>query len=213
MGIRCKLTAHIAMAVAVSVFSAFQTSDARATTFNWDFVGTFTYIAPGNTFIFPGETISGSGSLTATYVSGSEYLVTSITGAASGSGGVYNSVSYPSVSDDLIGPLATGTFYNNDNKLFFPMAPQFVDSNGLGIYGNTDGTNFNLFYGSCGDNIVSYCLVTGGNHPGSLASLSLEVTEVTPTPLPAALPLFASGLGALGLLGWRRKRKAAALAA
>jgi hypothetical protein len=29
-------------------------------------------------------------------------------------------------------------------------------------------------------------------------------------PLPAALPLFATGLGALGLLGWRRKRKAAA---
>lgn len=30
------------------------------------------------------------------------------------------------------------------------------------------------------------------------------------TPLPAALPLFATGLGALGLLGWRRKRKQAA---
>lgn len=27
------------------------------------------------------------------------------------------------------------------------------------------------------------------------------------TPLPAALPLFASGLGVIGLLGWRRKRK------
>jgi hypothetical protein len=27
------------------------------------------------------------------------------------------------------------------------------------------------------------------------------------TPIPGALPLFASGLGALGLLGWRRKRK------
>jgi hypothetical protein len=27
------------------------------------------------------------------------------------------------------------------------------------------------------------------------------------TPLPAALPLFAGGLGAMGLLGWRRKRK------
>jgi hypothetical protein len=33
------------------------------------------------------------------------------------------------------------------------------------------------------------------------------------TPLPGALPLFATGLGALGLLGWRRKKKAAALAA
>jgi len=33
------------------------------------------------------------------------------------------------------------------------------------------------------------------------------------TPLPATLPLFATGLGALGLLGWRRKRKAAAIAA
>jgi len=29
------------------------------------------------------------------------------------------------------------------------------------------------------------------------------------TPLPAALPLFAAGLGAFGLLGWRRKRKSA----
>jgi hypothetical protein len=29
-------------------------------------------------------------------------------------------------------------------------------------------------------------------------------------PLPAALPLFVTGLGALGLLGWRRKRKQAA---
>ena len=33
------------------------------------------------------------------------------------------------------------------------------------------------------------------------------------TPLPAALPLFATGLGALGLFGWRRKRKAEAIAA
>jgi len=34
-----------------------------------------------------------------------------------------------------------------------------------------------------------------------------------PTPLPAALPLFAGGVGALGFFGWRRKRKAAAPAA
>ena len=35
-------------------------------------------------------------------------------------------------------------------------------------------------------------------------------SQLSETPLPAALPLFATGLGALGLLGWRSKRKAAA---
>jgi hypothetical protein len=34
--------------------------------------------------------------------------------------------------------------------------------------------------------------------------------DPSPIPLPAALPLFATGLGALGLLGWRRKRATAA---
>ena len=38
-------------------------------------------------------------------------------------------------------------------------------------------------------------------------------TEIGDTPLPAALPLFATGLGVMGLLGWRRKRKALAIAA
>src|SRR5262245_20193357 len=37
------------------------------------------------------------------------------------------------------------------------------------------------------------------------------VPEVVP--LPAALPLFASGAGVLGFIGWRRKKKAAALVA
>lgn len=35
--------------------------------------------------------------------------------------------------------------------------------------------------------------------------------EIPPVPLPAALPLFGTGLGILGFLGWRRRRKAAAV--
>ena len=31
--------------------------------------------------------------------------------------------------------------------------------------------------------------------------------SVSATPLPAALPLFGSALGMMGLIGWRRKRK------
>jgi len=42
----------------------------------------------------------------------------------------------------------------------------------------------------------------------SVDSTHVDLTNATP--LPAALPLFATGLGALGLLGWRRKRKQAA---
>ena len=48
--------------------------------------------------------------------------------------------------------------------------------------------------------------------PGTQTFQILGSREVAETPLPAALPLFATGLGALGLLGWRRKRKAQAVA-
>jgi hypothetical protein len=39
-----------------------------------------------------------------------------------------------------------------------------------------------------------------------------QITIRSATPLPAALPLFATGIGGLGLLGWRRKRKARPIA-
>jgi hypothetical protein len=42
-------------------------------------------------------------------------------------------------------------------------------------------------------------------------SLPTDLTDPpAATPLPAGLPLFATGIGILGLLGWRRKRKGAA---
>lgn len=39
------------------------------------------------------------------------------------------------------------------------------------------------------------------------------VDPISDTPLPVTLPLFASGLGALGLLSWRSKRKASVVRA
>jgi hypothetical protein len=52
-----------------------------------------------------------------------------------------------------------------------------------------------------------YYDVTSTNGDALLAGFDANVSAV---PLPAALPLFASGLAGLGLLGWRRKRKAIA---
>jgi hypothetical protein len=49
---------------------------------------------------------------------------------------------------------------------------------------------------------------------GPFTLTSLEVTlNCAETPLPAALPLFYTGLGVMGLLGWRRKRKNAGVIA
>jgi len=46
-------------------------------------------------------------------------------------------------------------------------------------------------------------------NPGQdgLDNIDLERGAQTATPIPAALPLFATGLGRLGLLGWCRKQK------
>jgi hypothetical protein len=48
-----------------------------------------------------------------------------------------------------------------------------------------------------------------GSPPVKAERLS-SVRGYSHEPVPAALPLFATVLGALGLLGWRRKRKAQA---
>ena len=51
------------------------------------------------------------------------------------------------------------------------------------------------------------------NYQGVLPTLPNTIINVTTgaaaVPLPASLPLFAGGVGAMGLLGWRRKRRGA----
>jgi hypothetical protein len=69
-----------------------------------------------------------------------------------------------------------------------------------------------------GSNASLQFLFSEANDAGLLGKASLTISLIgegieATTPLPAALPLFASGLGALGLLGWRRKKKAAAIPA
>lgn len=53
-------------------------------------------------------------------------------------------------------------------------------------------------------------LFTFADQPGIGVMLTGRFdTGVSAVPVPAALPLLASGLGALGVVGWRRKRKLA----
>jgi hypothetical protein len=82
------------------------------------------------------------------------------------------------------------------------------------------GTSFNgdpmTYFGFSGggfDTILVqdlwYCNSSCTFDPTGYDALAIDSIGAT-TPLPAALPLFATGLGALGLFGWRRKRKNAA---
>jgi hypothetical protein len=64
------------------------------------------------------------------------------------------------------------------------------------------------------DGITWSDTITFSNNGPNGGALVTFVSDPGPVPLPAALPLFATGLGVMGLFGWRRKRKnAAALAA
>ena len=54
---------------------------------------------------------------------------------------------------------------------------------------------------------VDIRLALGGERDWDFDWTRFEVLQ--PVPVPAALPLVISGLGGMGLLGWRRKRKAA----
>ena len=78
---------------------------------------------------------------------------------------------------------------------------QFIfDSGATGV---RDGV-FSVRVTAAGDPFVIVSTSAVGEFfNGGVASIGGELV----TPLPAALPLFATGLGALGLFAWRRKRK------
>ena len=98
---------------------------------------------------------------------------------------------------------------SNDNLLFHPATSVF-DQGGWVAY-PTGFPSSLAFLDACGSFTgFSGCAVIYSDPHAIDGYIHPATFSVTPTPLPAALPLFATGLGALGLFGWRKKRKAAA---
>jgi hypothetical protein len=83
-----------------------------------------------------------------------------------------------------------------------------ITGSGLTGFHDSNGGFFDIFAGS-GEAFTSV-VFSSANETFELDNFAASRAT---TPLPGALPLFATGLGALGLLGWRRKKKAATLAA
>jgi hypothetical protein len=83
------------------------------------------------------------------------------------------------------------------------------------VNGNSPLINGYFFYTNPTSNVPTDVIpIPGLLHGGISPPLDIQFGTAAVTPLPAALPLFATGLGAMGLFGWRRKRKnTAAIAA
>ena len=91
-----------------------------------------------------------------------------------------------------------------------------ANATSAGVSFNFDGTKEVINSINYTGQLASFVfqLSTGGfnwsfsDSANSALNSSGTITASIATPLPAALPLFASGGALLGFLGWRRKRKA-----
>lgn len=130
--------------------------------------------------------------------------------------------------------LGNGTSFSQDPLVYFPDSDGWSsggkDAGGAATHQSTDYAfqnsenldfiNFSIGGLTFDHNANDTYLITLSllNSDGaSLGSVSENVIvgdgAVSTTPLPAALPMFASGLGFMGLFKWRRKRKKAPAAA
>jgi hypothetical protein len=82
----------------------------------------------------------------------------------------------------------------------------------------SSGTEMNFFIDAETSDLISKVIImssTGFEETGDFEISGLTVTSKTglgglnATPLPAAFPLLASGIGAIGLFGWRKRKKQA----
>ena len=159
-----------------------------------------------------GVTINGNNSVAAFDIANGAVVIlngVTITGGQSASngdgGGIFNDGQL-TLENSLVtanSAVNGGGIYNNGGILTLVNSTlegnTATNGNGGGIYNN--GGMVNLANSTFLNNSASF-----GN------DIYNNGGTVAVTPLPAALPLFATGLGAMGLFGWRRKRKPQAAA-
>ena len=174
---------------ALSLFFFATAPTARADTFQLQF--TFNNFNANTTFTPPVDPVSGTIIFDKSPINFSVLSVISIDLTIAG-----HSYSVPPVS-------GFNTIVNNITFSFVNSPNSGIGTDSFAVVWNsTTGAATNMFY-------------TVPSGPTIFEFRTASVFSFTPVgtvPLPAALPLFATGLGALGLISWRRKRKAQAAA-
>ena len=186
-----RFVASVAVATAVLVGGLLGAVPANALSYNFAFFDTAT----------SGAVVTGSGVFDLTGA-GPNYLITGIE-----AGGLYNGNAITSL-------IAVNGYLSNDNILQ-TAGPQLLSFSGFSfLVAALTPSQYNIYYnggGSYGIGAASYADAFDPNINNIPVTFSASIINTAiATPLPAALPLFATGLGAMGLLGWRRKRKTAA---
>jgi hypothetical protein len=154
-------------------------------------------IAPAHAVTFDWSFVSSGftmgGTLEASPIVPGTYLVTAIAGT-------------DMIGDTVLGP---GGGFGVDNLLYYPAAPGGqVDGSGISflLAGPTLSGELFVYHYFASFNAAGGCI--------SFCSAAFWVGAFSASPaavpLPAALPFFATGLGAIGLLASRRKRQTAA---
>jgi hypothetical protein len=179
--------AYRALIGGVLVWAGTQVSPARASQYDVTFTGTAFDLSA---VITTSSTIDSLGG----------YDVTNVTGTVTGptSGAVIGLIANPGQPEQ--GTYYAGSYgWNYDNVLFTTgVAP--VDNNGIllsfgsGILANLYSVG-STFYLSVDDPTEYW-------NPGDVGSL-----QVSPAPIPESFLLFATGLGLIGFIGWRRQRQ------
>jgi hypothetical protein len=109
-------------------------------------------------------------------------------------------ISNPTGTIEGLSITGLGSYMGADNLLDIPI-PGGGEPDGSGISFIAGGVSFNVFQDG------PYIYLYTSNETSNFVAFGAAPAPPSATPLPAALPLFATGLGAMGLLGWRRKRK------
>jgi hypothetical protein len=105
----------------------------------------------------------------------------------------------------------TGTLLESANEINYLYYNMYTSSHGIGA----GPVGVAVPAGATTLEIVSQLSIAGllgaDGHPLSFGNLNISTdgSVAAATPIPSTLPLLATGLTVLGLLGWHRKRKAA----
>ena len=167
-----------------------------------NFIGTFNPSSAFNLNLTYGTPVTLNDFLTITAVDTNYNLLSTATDTIK----TTFSFTAPSAANGAV----TGT--GTDTSLFFVFDGGNIHWNGPANVSFANGLDLSItlsdasFFGALGG--------LGSAYPSVAidATFSLTGSNVSQAPLPAALPLFATGLGAMGLFGWWRKKRQQAVA-